>query len=76
MTTLFRSGIIDLESGVNKMTRDERLKVLAKFKKIKCPICGKELKDMFDYDYSTEEWEHQYRCSNCLIDISIEEDEY
>lgn len=58
------------------MTREERLEALAKFKKINCPICGKELEDILEYDYLTEEWEHQYHCGDCLIDISIEEDEY
>lgn len=58
------------------MIREERLKILEKLEKIKCPICGKELEDLLEYDTTSEEWEHSYRCPNCLIDISIEEDCY
>lgn len=58
------------------MIREERLKTLEKLAKIKCPICGMELEDLLEYDTTSEEWEHSYRCSYCLIDISIEEDCY
>lgn len=58
------------------MTREERLKILKKFTKIKCPICGMELEDLLEYDTTSEEWEHNYYCSNCFIDITIEEDCY
>ena len=47
-----------------------------KFVKIKCPICGIELEDLLEYVTTSKEWKHSYRCSNCLIDISIEEDCY
>ena len=56
------------------MIREERIKTLEKLAKIKCPICGMELEDLLEYDTTSEEWEHSYCCSNCLIDISIEED--